>query len=555
MLNTAIALPYACAIITQSPITDTLRSTLHARFPNWDPDTAQDAELLRLIGLVGALDLRDHLDEALDISTLAPIQQAMFTTFARMVWHIERRESARQHLPEGAPERCRVKPDSSDPKAILAAFIKDRDDCETYINYATALIGLCVPYLDASTPAEDAAWEQAYKHAGLSPSDDEVDALDGELAYWAGSGATLAFMARDLMMANCLEAFHNPFLLSADDVKLHVRGAALRWEKISGFAIKKGKMLDIVASLLGHTDGYQQMKPGLIADNTVQSARQHYHARFLETVSLSTKQSQSLLAVGEPPKAFIGAARAMADIDTYLKRPADAHGDVLEVATLVTEMFGHLAQARFAALLSQTAPLHPRAQAWSAWHDDVAQKNRYSPSGERDVNANLDVMTEVLLRFCAVHQGDVRTPTSRPCEHDEIIHRHGLAPIAKKMNGDLETMVDLYSPHNDGFEYAMDLRDDGWDIGSDDVDELDGAIYTVGRLYSRLCWLWNDVTRPVLPVPIGKRVSYFSARSKEEGVITDVYDHEPATYCILRDTQEESDTSRLLIKFENVTAI
>lgn len=118
--------------------------------------------------------------------------------------------------------------------------------------------------------------------------------------------------------------------------------------------------------------------------------------------------------------------------------------------------------------------------------------------------------------------------------------------VAEKISGDAETIAQHYRRHMDGFELAKKLdKYASWDTTRDDMEALDEIDYLVDRAEELAVKAWAEEFKPEPPLPIGTRV--------KQGVITRIYEHSPATYCIKEDGCT-NDTRSLLIKFEDAVA-
>jgi len=118
--------------------------------------------------------------------------------------------------------------------------------------------------------------------------------------------------------------------------------------------------------------------------------------------------------------------------------------------------------------------------------------------------------------------------------------------VAEKISGDAETIAQHYRRHMDGFELAKELDKYAyWNTTRDDMEALDEIDYLVDRAEELAVKAWAEEFNPQPPLPIGTRV--------KQGVITRIYEHSPATYCIKEDGCT-NDTRSLLIKFEDAVA-
>lgn len=119
--------------------------------------------------------------------------------------------------------------------------------------------------------------------------------------------------------------------------------------------------------------------------------------------------------------------------------------------------------------------------------------------------------------------------------------------VAEKLNGaDAETIAQHYRRHMDGFELAKELDKYAyWDTTREDMEALDEVDALVDRAERKAVKAWAEEHNPQPPLPIGTRIT--------QGVITGIYDYEPATYRVKEDGCT-NDSRSLLIKFENAVA-
>lgn len=118
--------------------------------------------------------------------------------------------------------------------------------------------------------------------------------------------------------------------------------------------------------------------------------------------------------------------------------------------------------------------------------------------------------------------------------------------VAEKLNADAETMAQHYRRGMDGFDLAKELDKYAyWDTTRDDMEALDEVDYLVERAENLAVKAWAEEFKPEPPLPIGARV--------KQGVITRIYEHVPAMYCVKEDGCT-NDTRSLLIKFEDAVA-
>ena len=118
--------------------------------------------------------------------------------------------------------------------------------------------------------------------------------------------------------------------------------------------------------------------------------------------------------------------------------------------------------------------------------------------------------------------------------------------VAKRVDGDAETIAEHFRPHMDGYELARELdRYYGWDLNMSDVEELDCMSSIVDELQreAEKTWFADNNIQP--PLPIGTRIT--------EGVIEAVDEYSPGKYLV----KENGCTQQgrwLLVNFEEAEA-
>lgn len=116
--------------------------------------------------------------------------------------------------------------------------------------------------------------------------------------------------------------------------------------------------------------------------------------------------------------------------------------------------------------------------------------------------------------------------------------------VAAKLDGaDAETIAQYYCRGMDGFQLAKELDKSAyWDTTRDDMETLDEVDYLIDKAEKAAIKEWAATYDPQPPFPIGTRI--------EQGVITGIYDYDPATYRV-KENGCTNDTRSLIIKFEN----
>lgn len=108
---------------------------------------------------------------------------------------------------------------------------------------------------------------------------------------------------------------------------------------------------------------------------------------------------------------------------------------------------------------------------------------------------------------------------------------------------DAKDIADAYSRSGpDGFAIAKELECMGWDLSASDIEVLDEMYCDVSRAVAELEKAWAEENNIQPPLEIGTEI--------KEGVITGIYEHQPAYYRV-KEHGCTNDSRYLLIKFEN----
>lgn len=108
----------------------------------------------------------------------------------------------------------------------------------------------------------------------------------------------------------------------------------------------------------------------------------------------------------------------------------------------------------------------------------------------------------------------------------------------------------------DGYELAKKLDDYcRWDCNFEMAEELDSYGSLVDYEIRKAEKAWAQRVRPEPPHPVGARIR---TKRGEPGVITGIYEHEPAKYLVRMDDtteQQERTQSRRIVNFEDAAEI
>ena len=134
----------------------------------------------------------------------------------------------------------------------------------------------------------------------------------------------------------------------------------------------------------------------------------------------------------------------------------------------------------------------------------------------------------------------------RPEVTEEMI-RHAATEVAQKLDGDVDSIVEVYRHPMDGYELAKRLeRESYWDISRDEMETLDEVEMSVSAAQRKAEREWFESNDIQPPFPVGTRI--------REGVITGIYDHMPAYYKVKEDGCTDPNRSRL-IKYEDAESV
>jgi hypothetical protein len=107
----------------------------------------------------------------------------------------------------------------------------------------------------------------------------------------------------------------------------------------------------------------------------------------------------------------------------------------------------------------------------------------------------------------------------------------------------LRSLTKHWSQGCDEFQLAKDFEGDCWDVDFEFVENLVNVCCAIECALSDLIDAWNSENDIEPPYRIGQKL--------DVGVITDFYEHEPATYRVLKHGESQGSNTRLLIKFED----
>lgn len=139
---------------------------------------------------------------------------------------------------------------------------------------------------------------------------------------------------------------------------------------------------------------------------------------------------------------------------------------------------------------------------------------------------------------------------SRPYANKQIIEE-AAEEMALIIDADAATIAQHYSYPMDGYELARELEKYAyWDVDRDMMEKLDEMEAIVDRKLKAAEERWAEENDIQPELPNGTRVQCKVRR--QFGFIDGVSEYGVARYLVRDENQPESDTSRWVIKFEDV---
>ena len=129
-------------------------------------------------------------------------------------------------------------------------------------------------------------------------------------------------------------------------------------------------------------------------------------------------------------------------------------------------------------------------------------------------------------------------------------HLYGLAN-QEEFEQVASDICDHYYPHIDSYDLAKKMEDSGYDVDRDFVEDMEQIDTYIKNSHSKAVNDWAEQCEPQPPLEVGAELKISSWEGNEVGVIEGIYEHTPACYLVKLKNQDESDTSRRIIKFED----
>ena len=157
----------------------------------------------------------------------------------------------------------------------------------------------------------------------------------------------------------------------------------------------------------------------------------------------------------------------------------------------------------------------------------------------------------IAFSILGASQNKIASPARRP-DGIGTLTQSAIRAAQRKFDWE-ESFVNCISEHfdppMDGFELALALRQDRVDVSRDEACDLDEIDSHYIKMLSRAELIWGATTNPTPEFKVGDRL--------KEGVITGLYEYEPARYLVKADGQNDEETGnrRQIIKFEDAIGV
>jgi hypothetical protein len=529
------------------------RKALRARFTHLDFDAYSDHDILDLLHIADTRNIDTLLgdDVAPDMSELSETEHSVYTAMARFFFHIRRFITAYRSI-----SRLAGKPVND----IIFDELKFAEW------EGAALRHLASPYeitkaqaimMDAARHAQSMAREAqetipdltskmhaAYANFDVPEQDDEVDAFLSEIQYWSELFLQQSTFMNTLRNANLL-----PFVTTSTLVtqRNHKAAASLfdnKFKALTGSTVKSSKAHDIMAECYGFSNGYQQLKSRLIANEKAITIPVNGNLR-------STCELFSYHAFDEITKSELPETHAFHGIRMGWQALQDLIGS--EGATATLSIY------KVVDLMALTATGY---YLW--WQTNLDNETTYDPvtaafadtfkhqrTSWEEFGRLFTDMFYLGLRIIAHMQPQTSiVPSTRPDDTFMGYIVPAATFIAHKLGTSPDDIIEACEDGGlmDGFDLAMVLRDNfSWDVNQDDTDTLDEFESIARQAIDKGEWLWETLCCITPPYPMGTRL----AIRGDQGEIDGINKYDPATYLVKMDGTEPDDTSRRLIQFEN----
>ena len=147
-------------------------------------------------------------------------------------------------------------------------------------------------------------------------------------------------------------------------------------------------------------------------------------------------------------------------------------------------------------------------------------------------------------------------PVPRPVVDKEIIKAAALrtaqtaSNIAEGYVRELaDSITEHYRQYMDGFELAKELDQEGWEVNTIFVEDMDEMYNNVRNLHREACIRWAEENSIEPPFPAGTEI--------KEGIITGVYTYDPACFRVkpVGQDDEKDNHRRIIIRFEDAVPV
>lgn len=528
-------LPYGCVINTSSNPTAQIEQTLKARFPHWDSRVDKQEQLLSTLKVAGSLDLTGYDTGHIELLSLPCIKVHMFMAFARMVWHMERRDKASHYFAELSGKHSAILDGHSYAKAALADLLKCHEDTLSYTDKINRLMSSVSMYLSPTKDDDQDLWDAAYRKANIHCVDDEDNDLPNELHHWGGMGLLFSRMICELSLSNSINAIINPLLINTHEAKEHGLHFAAAFSDLSGFKVRASKAHDILAEMLGYAGGYQQRKHYLLSDKQWSEAAERYDKNFLVRWQSLAKKVDNVarLFPTELYTTSLAINDMSEDISTAAQKPQQSPFAHSKSVTF-TESLGHLSDTLFTLTLFTLTT----KQSQDKW---------------KTIDQVISEAVHLVTRFICKSQPRLFTSGHRPDVNDKSLILKTTKPYSRWLGGRDESLAEHFSSDIDASNLKNKLAHDGWTLPSHAEDLLSTCIAQHEFAILDAEWLWFDATRPAPGNAPGQSIAFLYEGRMVLGRVVSMSSLTPASYNV-KLLADGSDSKLIVVKWENAAS-
>lgn len=323
--------------------------------------------------------------------------------------------------------------------------------------------------------------------------------------------------------SNTLYSIANPMMYCKEYLQRSHTAFKARSKELLGLTASSGKMKDLFHEACGSSSGAQGDTPYLIT-------KKH-------TFSLHNKHIVALENLLD---------RRWADLpDPIRVHLARIHAALSNSTTVtVAEMFPGGITAQWFGLNRVIAAFEL---------EQLTEKNKKNNS-LRFIQSPYDMLRDVkfiAFSILGASQSKIASPARRP-DGIGTLTQSAIRAAQRKFGWE-ESFVNCISEHfdppMDGFELAFSLQQDRVDVSRDEATDLDEIDSHYIKMLSRAELIWASTTNPTPEFEVGDRL--------KDGVITGLYEYEPARYLVKTDGQDDDKTGnrRQIIKFEDAVGV